>query len=55
MAANYAEIGRVGKLKADFHQVLLIKIFRTFYNIVMKRKSVKFSKKIQNNIFLDKN
>ena len=55
MAANYAEIGRVGKLKADFQQVLVVKIFRTFYNIVMKHKSVKISKEIQNNNFLDEN
>ena len=36
MAANYAEIGRVGKLKVGFLQVLLVQIFWNFHNIVMK-------------------
>ena len=35
-AANYAEIGRAGKLEVDYQQVLLVKIFWNFHNIVMK-------------------
>ena len=33
MAAKYAEIGRVGKLKAGFQ---LVQIFLNFHNIVLK-------------------
>ena len=36
MAANYAEIGRVDKLEADFQQVPLN--FWNFHNIVMKHE-----------------
>ena len=33
MAANYAEIGRVGKLEAGFQQVPFVQIFWNFHCI----------------------
>ena len=36
MAANDAEIDRVGQPKASFQQVLLVQCFRNFHNTVMK-------------------
>ena len=36
MAANYLEIGWVGKLKEGFQEVLLVQIFWNFHNIIMK-------------------
>ena len=36
MAANYAEIGRVGNLEAGFQQVLFVQNFWKFHNIVME-------------------
>ena len=47
MAANYAEIGRVGKLEADFQQVSIVQIFWNVNNIVIKHQS--------KNIFFDRN
>ena len=56
MNANYAEICRIGKLKAGFQQV------RNFHNIVVKhplfifsKKKKKKKKKKLKNMFLDKN
>ena len=36
MAANNAEISRIGKLEAEFQQVLFIQIFCNFHIIVVK-------------------
>ena len=44
MAAKYAEIGRVGKLEANFQQVHLVQTFLNLYNIVMEHQWIKFHK-----------
>ena len=44
MAANYAEIGRVGKLEADFQQISVVESLRNFYNIVVKNEQLNISK-----------
>ena len=44
MAANYAEICKVGKLEAGFQQVPFGQIFRNFHNIVVKYQQLKISK-----------
>ena len=44
MAANYAEIGRLGKLEADFQQIPFVKIFWNFHSIVVKYHKLKISK-----------
>ena len=38
MNANFEEICRVGNLEADFQQVLFIKFFWNFHNIVVKHQ-----------------
>ena len=55
MAAYYAEISRVGKLEAGFHQIHLVQIVWYFHSIVMKDNSLKITKEKLKNIFLDKN
>ena len=44
MAANYSEIGRLGKLEAAFQQVPLVHFFLSFRNTVMKHQSFKTRK-----------
>ena len=38
MAANYAEIDRVGKFEAGFQQVSLVQNFWNFHSIVMEQQ-----------------
>ena len=42
--ANYAEIGRVGKLETDFQQCPCSYIFWKFQNIVVKHQPLKIRK-----------
>ena len=36
MAANYAEIGRVGKVEAGFQHIPFVKIFLNLHSIIVK-------------------
>ena len=54
-AYYYVEISRVGKLEAEFHQALLVKISDFFYSIVRKHQAFKISRQFKKYIFLGKN
>ena len=45
MNANYAEICRVGNLKAHFQQIPLVHFFWNFHNIAVKHQYFKVSEK----------
>ena len=53
MAANYAKIGRVGRLQAGFEQVPVQTLWN-FHNIVVKHQKLKIWRIKQKHVLLDK-